>query len=81
MIEGICPKCGQQYWGWALVQPRYQSCAKCGTGLLIYEDGKKIGEGYSPFTAEKYQIKPPFNLLSNKEGEKNDDIKDNSIVE
>jgi hypothetical protein len=60
MIEGKCPKCGQRYYGWALVQPRNQSCAKCGTGLLIAEDGGKPVEGYSPFTAEEYKFKSPY---------------------
>ena len=42
MIEGVCPKCGQRYCGWALLQPRNQSCENCGVGLLITEDGKKL---------------------------------------
>jgi hypothetical protein len=29
--------------------------------LEIFEDGKKISEGYSPFTAEKYSIDQPSN--------------------
>jgi DNA-directed RNA polymerase subunit M/transcription elongation factor TFIIS len=56
MIEGKCPKCGQQYFGWALLQPRNQSCAKCGTGLLITEDSGKSVTGYSPFTAKEYKL-------------------------
>jgi DNA-directed RNA polymerase subunit RPC12/RpoP len=59
MIEGKCPKCGRTYYGWALQQPRNQSCSKCGVGLLITEDGKKTIQGYSPFTAEEYKIKLP----------------------
>ena len=59
MIEGNCPKCGQRYYGWALLQPRNQSCGKCGTGLLINKDGKAVLEGYSPFTADKYSIDMP----------------------
>ena len=57
MIEGTCPKCGERYYGWVLLQPRHQSCLKCGVGLLITEDGKKTIQGYSPFTAEEYKIK------------------------
>jgi len=34
----------------------------CGAALEIFEDGKKIFEGYSPFTAEEYHIKPPPNV-------------------
>ena len=59
MIEGKCPKCGDQYYGWALIEPKHQSCLKCGVGLLITEDGKKTFQGYSPFTAEEYKIKLP----------------------
>ncbi|HEX9897091.1 MAG TPA: hypothetical protein VGA85_05480 [Dehalococcoidales bacterium] len=57
MIEGKCPQCGERYFGWALLQPRNQSCTKCGTGLLIAEDGVKSVAGYSPFTAEEYKLK------------------------
>jgi ribosomal protein S27AE len=59
MIEGKCPNCGAFYFGWALLQPRNQSCPKCGVGLLITEDGGKMIQGYSPFTAEEYKIKLP----------------------
>jgi hypothetical protein len=30
--------------------------------LVITEGGKKISEGYSPFTAEKYVIDAPTNI-------------------
>jgi ribosomal protein S27AE len=59
VIEGKCPKCGRQYWGWSLLNLRNQSCKNCGAGLLISEDGKKIIEGYSPFTAEEYKLQAP----------------------
>ena len=57
MLEGKCPKCGLQFWGWALFESRNQSCPKCGTGLLITEDGRTRNQGYSPFTAPEYRIK------------------------
>jgi DNA-directed RNA polymerase subunit RPC12/RpoP len=60
VIEGKCPKCGKQYFGWALQNPRNQSCPKCGTGLLIFEDSKLPVQGYSPFTAKEYKLKPTF---------------------
>jgi ribosomal protein S27AE len=59
MIEGTCPRCGQRYFGWSLLQPRNQACARCGAGLLITEDGVRKIEGYSPFTAEEYKLKSP----------------------
>ncbi len=58
MLEGRCPKCGTRRVGWALRFPRYQSCPQCGTGLEITENGQPIGQGYSPFTADEYVIKP-----------------------
>lgn len=62
MLEGRCPKCGTRFIGWALLNPRHQTCPRCGSGLEITEDGKKIGTGYSPFTAEKYYLDVPPNL-------------------
>jgi hypothetical protein len=61
MLEGRCPKCGTRQVGWALQFERYQSCPICGTGLDIYENGKLVAKGYSPFSAEEYIIRPaPF---------------------
>jgi hypothetical protein len=48
--------------GWALHFERYQACPLCGTGLDIFENGKLVAKGYSPFTAEKYVIRPPFTI-------------------
>jgi hypothetical protein len=59
MIEGICPKCGYCYVGWALKFPRNQMCSNCGAALQIYLDGNRISEGYSPFTAEKHIVDLP----------------------
>jgi len=81
MIEGKCPKCGQRYYGWALLQPRNQSCSKCGTGLLITEDGIKTVEGYSPFTAEEYKFKSPYKTTPDSEREKDATVKEQSKAE
>ena len=67
MIEGKCPKCGKQYFGWSLLNPRNQSCANCGSGLLILEDGKTPVRGYSPFTAEEYRLKTTYQNIPEKE--------------
>ena len=56
MLEGKCPKCGYRCYGWGLRFPRNQSCPKCGSALAIYEDGKLVAKGYSPFTADKYSL-------------------------
>jgi len=37
LIEGICPNCGTRYVGWALSNPRYQTCRNCGGRLDIKE--------------------------------------------
>ena len=34
----------------------------CGAALEIFEDGKKISDGYSPFTTEKYYLDQPSNV-------------------
>ncbi|HEY92751.1 MAG TPA: hypothetical protein G4O17_03290 [Dehalococcoidia bacterium] len=82
MLEGICPKCGTRFIGWALLNPRHQTCPRCGSGLEITEDGKMIGTGYSPFTAEKYYLDTPPNLqrspAEEKPGKKEDSDRSSS---
>ena len=73
MLEGKCPKCGAQYYGWALRWPRHQTCGKCGVGLEITMDGK-VFTGYSPFTAEEYIIKPPGKASSPEEAKEDTGI-------
>ena len=34
----------------------------CGAALELFEDGKRISEGYSPFTAEKHSVNLPPNV-------------------
>jgi hypothetical protein len=59
MLEGKCPKCGYQVFGWALRSEQYQICPKCYIKLEILENGGRIFTGYSLFTREGYPIKPP----------------------
>jgi len=49
--------------------PRNQTCSNCGAALEIYEDGKRIATGYSPFTAEKYSINLPADATTAKDKE------------
>ncbi len=56
MLEGRCRKCGNCVVGETLRFSRNQSCSTCGASLEIYQDGKKVSEGFSPFTAEKYSL-------------------------
>ena len=58
MLEGKCPKCGAYFVGWALRNPRHQSCPRCGIGLEITLNGRTV-QGYSPFAAEEYVIDVP----------------------
>jgi len=76
MIEGKCYKCGRVYYGWALLEPRNQSCPQCGIGLLITEDGKKTIHGYSPFAAEEYKIKLPPGAVPDSEQTKGKTVKE-----
>ncbi len=59
MLEGRCPKCSYKCYGWSLRFPRNQSCPKCGAALDIYEEGKHVSKGYSPFTAEEHTVNLP----------------------
>ncbi|MFC1954397.1 hypothetical protein ACFLVZ_01045 [Chloroflexota bacterium] len=61
MLTGKCPKCAWDFYGWALSQPRNQMCGNCGTALKVFEDGEKVSDGYSPFTAEEYKMTLPTN--------------------
>lgn len=54
-LKGKCPKCGQKYYGWALLNPKNKNCEKCGTELIIEKNKKNlkpikipnlIGEGF-----------------------------------
>jgi len=58
MIEGKCSRCGTHRFGWALLNPRYQTCPVCGGGLDIYKDGALITKGFSPFSADRMDTKP-----------------------
>jgi hypothetical protein len=69
-LEGICPRCGERYYGWALKNPRYQMCGKCGCALEIWRNGEKIASGYSPFEAEEYKITRPPGGKKGKEDDK-----------
>jgi len=56
MIEGKCSRCSIYRYGWALLNPRYQTCPKCGAGLDIFKDGHLVSKGFSPFTADRLDI-------------------------
>jgi hypothetical protein len=37
MLQGICPRCGSRFYGWALKNPEHQDCSRCGSWLEISE--------------------------------------------
>ena len=73
---GFCTKCGTKRIGYALRSPRYQTCPKCGAGLIIIENGKHIGSGFSPFTADKINIKSKDDNPKNEEQVEEKDTKE-----
>jgi hypothetical protein len=52
-LEGICPRCGLGYYGWALNNELNQFCVKCGSALEIKREGVPIRSGASYFEDEK----------------------------
>ena len=42
VMTGKCPKCEVKYYGWALTNPEFQKCDKCGAALEIYKDGIRV---------------------------------------
>ena len=67
MLEGYCTKCGTRRIGNALRIPRYQTCFRCGAGLEIMNNGRRIGTGFSLFAADKYLPKPPDEVSKSEE--------------
>lgn len=62
--KGICPKCKALHVGWALLNPRHQTCRKCGAALEITNGSGKVLKGYSPFTSEIYRLNAPDQKLT-----------------
>ena len=77
---GFCPKCGTKRMGHALRISRYQACPKCGAGLEIIVDGKHVGSGFSPFTADRLNTKPIDPASKTKEETEDKDKKSNKRV-
>ena len=59
MINGLCPKRGQVYYGWALCRPSNQNCKRCGTRLLITFGRNKGFKVPLPFMGNKDTFDPP----------------------
>lgn len=41
MPQAICPECGNQYFGWALLNPKHQRCS-CGCALVVINNDQII---------------------------------------
>lgn len=76
MFEGRCNKCGIRYYGWALLNPEYQICPKCGEKLEIKDSNGTISEGYSPSVINKSLLKEIMNIYDNEKKPKDRDMKD-----
>lgn len=48
MLTGKCPKCGTEYFGWALLDTKHTNCSCCGAQLEITRDGQIAGESQKP---------------------------------
>ena len=53
MLQGICPRCGTRFYGWALKNPEHQDCSRCGAWLDITE-GPPEHQGVSPTRSNIY---------------------------
>jgi DNA-directed RNA polymerase subunit RPC12/RpoP len=77
MLEGRCPKCGKHYYGWALRNPKYQTCPNCGIELQIKESNGTVSEGYSPPIIDTGLLKEIMKIVDDNEKKPKDrDMKD-----
>lgn len=42
MLKGICPKCGREYYGWALQNEQHHGCGQCGGRLHVVQESSAI---------------------------------------
>ncbi len=70
MPDGYCSKCGTHRIGQALRIPEYQTCYRCGAELEVMDNGRQIGNDFSPFTSDKYLPKPPDKVTKSDEQRK-----------
>ena len=56
LMKGTCPKCGVTYCGWALVNPEFQKCDRCGCELEIFKDGVRAITSNNQVTVSEKSI-------------------------
>ena len=55
-MEGVCPKCGTIYAGWALMNPVLQKCGRCNCALELYRDDVRISRSDLPVIPDANMI-------------------------
>jgi len=70
------PKCGRLYYGWGITPTTQSSCPKCGVGLLITEDGKRLVKDIPLFTDEEYKFKSLMEFCLDTARTKNTNVKE-----
>lgn len=59
MLKGICPKCGREYYGWALQNEEYRGCDQCDGRLHVIQEAgaiKKSGNPDVPITQKDLKM-------------------------
>ena len=56
LMTGSCLKCGVTYCGWALTNPAFQKCDRCGCELEIFRDGVRVITSNNQVTASEKSI-------------------------
>jgi Zn-finger nucleic acid-binding protein len=69
MLQGRCPKCGLSYYGWSLLNPRCQTCPKCGGRLEIGESDDSIPKTHASSTVYKYTSESRWEIESPEPGD------------
>lgn len=59
MLMGKCPRCGTEYYGWALRTAAHQNCDGCGVALKIIHDVHKTTKGSTPIEVEEFTEPAP----------------------
>jgi transcription initiation factor IIE alpha subunit len=75
VIEGRCPKCGIRYYGWALLNPKHQTCPDCDIMLQIKDSNGTVSEGYSPAVIDKKLFKEIMNIINGKNNNQDRNMK------
>ena len=56
IMTGTCPECGARFCGWALMNPEFQKCDRCGCELEIFRDKVRIVTSNNKVAASENNI-------------------------